>query len=171
MEETAHLATEAWFEDPTVWIGVSFILFVALFVKYILPFVTKALDRRSQTIADQLEHANRLRAEAEALLASYKREQQEAEAQATALLAQAQKDAATIRTNAETELQQAIARRTKQAEDTIARAEADAVQQIRTKLVELATDTARDVIAAQLKDAKEDPAIARALQSIEHNLH
>lgn len=158
-------------ENPKFWIGVSFFVFMALFAKFALPMIVKGLDSRADAIATQLEQANKLRAEAEALLADSKRKQKEAAKEAAAMLKQAEKDAELLRTNAEAELKAAIARRTTQAEEQIKRAEADAVQQIRTQLVEIATETARQVIVAQLKDQKEDPAIARALQSIERNIH
>lgn len=162
---------DALLHDPKFWMAVSFFLFMAMFAKWVMPFILKGLDNRSQAIADQLEQANRLRAEAEALLAESKRKQKAAEKDAKALLDQAVKDADTLRASAEGELKAAIDRRTKQAEENIKRAETDAVQQIRTQLVDIATDTARQVIAAQLKGEKEDPAIARALQSIERNIH
>ncbi len=173
-EKTADAApapTESLLQDPHFWVAVSFVLFVGLFCKFVLPAILKALDDRAATIRDQLERANHLRAEAEALLASYKRQQEEAVKEAEALVQQAKKDADAMRASAEAELKNTIARRTKQAEESIKRAETDAVQQIRTQLVDIATETARNVISAQLGAEKEDPAVARALQSIERNIH
>jgi F-type H+-transporting ATPase subunit b len=157
--------------DAHFWVAVSFVLFVGLFAKYVLPMILGGLDKRAKAINDQLEQANRLRAEAEALLASYQRKQEEAEKEAEGLVKQAKKDADALRKTAEVELKAAIERRTAQAEENIKRAEQDAVTQIRTQLVDIATETARQVIVAQLKDQKDDPAIARALQSIERNIH
>ena len=162
---------EMWYNDPHLWVAVAFVVFALIFLKVVLPIITKGLDQRAATIRDQLERANHLRAEAEALLATYKRQQEEAAKEAEALVAQAKKDAETLRANAEAELKQTLARRTKQAEENIQRAEADAVRQIRTQLVNIATETARNVISAQLKGEKEDQAVARAVQSIERNIH
>ena len=176
---TAALATpsaapelpEMWYNDPHTWVAVAFVVFGLIFLKVVLPILNKGLDQRAANIRDQLERANHLRAEAEALLATYKRQQEEAAKEAEALVAQAKKDAESLRISAEAELKQTIARRTKQAEENIQRAETDAVQQIRTQLIDIATETARNVITAQLQGEKEDPAIARALQSIERNIH
>lgn len=158
-------------EDARFWIAVSFVIFMAIFAKLVLPMILKGLDSRADAISVQLEQANKLRAEAEALLADSKRKQQAAVKEAEAMVKQAKKDADALRKNAEVELKTAIERRTAQAEENIKRAETDAVQQIRTQLVDIATETARQVIVAQLKDQKDDPAIARALQSIERNIH
>lgn len=166
-----HFTLDALMQDARFWIAVSFAIFMAIFAKVVLPFILKGLDARASAIETQLEQANKLRAEAEALLADSKRKQEAAEKEAQSLVKQAKKDADALLKAAETELKQAIERRTAQAEENIKRAETDAVQQIRTQLVDIATETARQVIVAQLKDQKEDPAIARALQSIERNIH
>ncbi len=166
-----ELNFDALMHDARFWVGVSFFIFMAIFAKFVLPAILKGLDGRTNAINAQLEQANQLRAEAEALLAESKRKQADAGKEAESLVAQATKDVAALRSAAETELKQAIERRTAQAEANIERAETDAVQQIRTQIVELATDTARQVMVAQLKDQKDDPAIARALQSIERNIH
>lgn len=165
------LDLNAMIHDGKFWVAVSFFVFVGVFCKWAMPAVNRMLDARSQGIADQLEQANRLRAEAEALLAESQRKQAQAEKDAATLFAMAEKDAAALRVSAEAELKEAIARRTAQAEANIKRAEQEAVAEIRTKLVNIATETARHVIAAQLKDQKDDPAITRALQSIERNIH
>jgi F-type H+-transporting ATPase subunit b len=169
--DAAHHVSEAWYYDTYTWMIASFVIFVALFCKIVLPLILKGLDTRGQAIADQLEQANKLRADAEALLAESKRKQEDAEKEAAALLAQANKDADAMRASAEAELKQAITRRTKQAEDNIKRAESEAVAQIRAQLVDVATEAARQVIVAQLKDQKDDPAVARALAAIERNIH
>lgn len=171
MEHAAAEHQEFWYNDPHIWVAVSFAIFIALFAKFVLPMILGGLDKRGAAIRNQLEQANRLRAEAEALLAQYERQQETLLKEAEAVLAQAKIDAETIRTQGEAELKTSIARRTQQAKETIARAEADAVAQVRTQLVDIATDTARQVIATQLKDQKDDPAIARAIKAIEQNIH
>lgn len=158
-------------EDPRFWMAVSFVLFVALFVKVVLPVILKALDQRTDTIKTQLEQAEKLRIEAETLLADSKRKQEEATQEAAHLVAQAQKDADALRSTAEAELKQAIERRTAQAEANIKRAEQEAVQEIRTQLVDVAVATARQVIVAQLQGQQDDPAVSRALQAIERSFH
>lgn len=166
-----ELNLEVLMQDARFWVAASFVIFVAIFAKLVLPAILKGLDGRAAAIESQLEQANRLRAEAEALLAESKKKQEAAEQEAESLVKQAAKDAESLRTTAAAELKQAIERRTAQAEENIKRAETEAVQQIRAQMVDLATETARELMVAQLKDQKDDPAIARALQSIERNIH
>lgn len=162
---------EPWYADPTFWVAASFAIFMALFLKYLLPKITSGLDSRASAIREQLEQAEKLRAEAEALLATYKKQEKEAAKQAKALVATAEKDAEAIRIKAAEELKQSLARRRAQAEESIQRAEAEAVREIRQQLVSMATDTARKTIAARLESSKEDPAITRAIAAIEQQIH
>jgi F-type H+-transporting ATPase subunit b len=173
-----HEAVEApghaianFYDDPYFWVAVSFALFVGVFIKYLLPPILKALDTRSAEISQQLEQANRLRAEAEALLAASKIQQEAMREEAALILAHAERDAADIAVKAAADLAQITARRMAQTDEKIARAEAAAIAQIRQKIVDVAIETARNVIADQLSGTKEDPAIARALTAIERQVH
>lgn len=170
--ETAHAVAEAGIlHNATTWIAVSFVIFVALFVKFVLPMINKGLDARADKIRDQLEQASRLRAEAQALLASYQAQQEAMLKEAESIIANAQKDAAVMRDRAAEELKQALARRTQQAQEKIARAETDAVNQIRSRIIETATESARTLIAQQMQGAQEEQAIANALAAIEQQIH
>lgn len=163
--------SEAFYIDPKFWVAISFVLFIALAAKYIWPAIARTLDKRADAIKEQLEQAERLRNEAEMLLAEYERQKQQMLKDAEDILANAQRDAATIRAKAAEELKQGLERRRQQAEENIARAEVEAVAQLRAHIVDVATEATRSVVAKQLQGQKEDPAIGRALAAIERNIH
>ena len=99
------------FMDPEVWVAIAFIAFVALIVYLKVPGkVTGALDSRSDAIARELEEARKLRAEAEAVLADYKRRAENTEAEAAAILAQAEREAASYAKEARAAFDETIAR-------------------------------------------------------------
>lgn len=158
---------EPWYQDPTNWVAISFVLFMGLFLRYLLPVIVKALDSRSVKIKEQLEQATKLREEAEALLASYKQQQKEMQLQAEKTLADAKIEVEHMKQRAETELKAAIDRRTEQASEKIARLEKDAVDQVREHIVDVAISATRLLVGEQLKSGKEDPTISSALAQIE----
>lgn len=170
VEHGAH-HYDVFYHDPKFWVAVAFAIFVLLAAKYIWPFISKGLDKRSDAIRDQLEQAARLRAEAEELLAQYKAQEQQMLKDAQDILAHATRDAEAIRSKAGEELTQALARRTTQAEEGIARAEAEAVGKLKAQMVDIATAATRSVVTAQLDGKKEDPTVARALSAIEGQMH
>jgi F-type H+-transporting ATPase subunit b len=164
-------ASEGLLHNPYTWITVSFVIFLAVFIKYVWPAIAKGLDARAATIRDQLEQANRLRAEAEALLAASQQQQKDMLKEAETIVANAQRDAGLIRTRAAEDLKQGLDRRAQQAQEKIARAEADAVAQIRTRIVESATQSARSLLANDSNAAQDTQSIDRALKAIAQQVH
>ncbi len=167
----AHAEPTGILHNPETWLIVAFLLFFALFAKFVLPMILKALDKRSDDIRYQLEQASRLRAQAEALLASYQAERAEKEKEAEAIIDAAKRDAAALRARANADLTQALERRSQQALDKIARAEQEAVGFIRTQMIDVATQAVRTLVTTQLDGNAEDPAIARAISAVEKQLH
>lgn len=157
--------------DPSFWIAVSVALFALLFIRYIMPHITKGLDDRSSKIREQLEQASRLREQAQELLASYKAEQEARTREAELIVATARADAEAMREQAAAELAHSIERRKQQAVEKIARAEVEAIAEVRARMVELATAATMEIVREQLESSKEDPAIGRAIKAIEQQIH
>jgi F-type H+-transporting ATPase subunit b len=129
------------------WVLVSFVLFVALLVYYKVPgLVTKALDDRAAKIRAELDEARRLREEAQALLADYQKKAREAEDEAKAIVESAKKEAEALGAEARRALAEQLERRTRLAEEKIARAEALAVAEVRDAAVEKAVAAAESVL-------------------------
>ena len=58
---------------PETWVAISFIGFIALLIYYKVPGqITKALDSRADRIRTELEEAQKLREEAQGLLAEFR---------------------------------------------------------------------------------------------------
>ena len=139
------------FQTPEFWVAVSFFGFVALLLKYKVPaLIGKALDQRADGIRKELDDARRLRTEAQALLEEYRRKHGEAQQEADAIVAAARREAETIAAETRKGLQESIERRTKLAEEKIARAEAQAVADVRAAAVESAVAAAEKLIGAKL---------------------
>ena len=79
----------------------------------------KGIDERRDRIKVEFDEARRLKAEAEALLAAYRRKQHEAEDAARAIVTSAKAEAERLAVEAEAKLEEFVARRTKMAENKI----------------------------------------------------
>src|ERR1700709_878777 len=76
--------------DPEFWVGVGFVMVIALLLwKGVPGMVGKMLDQRAAVISAELDEAQRLRAEAAALLSDYQKRAAGAEAEARAIVAAA----------------------------------------------------------------------------------
>jgi F-type H+-transporting ATPase subunit b len=134
------------------FVALGFILFVLL-VAYlgVHTKIAAALDQRAARIKAELAEAERFRAEAAEILASFEKKKAEAEAEAAALVAQAHAEAATIAKEAHERLTEFVERRTKQAEEKIATAEALALLQVRGAAADAAVAAAETVLAGEVK--------------------
>lgn len=162
---------EAWYHDPKYWVAISFVLFLGLFVKYLLPKLLDALDARSAAIRAQLEQAANLRKEAEALLVEYKARQDMMLKEAEALVKTTELEVENMKKRAQADLETMMTRRRAQAEANIARMETDARDEIRQMMLDIAEANARQLMVQQLEGMKEDPAVARVIAQIQRSVH
>jgi F-type H+-transporting ATPase subunit b len=129
------------------WVGVSFVAFFLVLLYYKVPaLIAKALDDRAATIRKELDEARRLREEAQNLLADYQKKHRNAGQEADAIVEQARREAQLYAQETRAALTETLERRTKQAEDKIARAEAQAVDDVRSAAVDMAIAAAERVL-------------------------
>jgi F-type H+-transporting ATPase subunit b len=157
--------------DPKSWILVAFVCFFALFGAKIFKALTGALDKRSGTIRTELDEARRLREEAEAVLAAYRRKYDESLKEADEILAKARKDAEAMLTRADIELKGMLAARIRQSQDKIAQAEKRAIQEVQNHVVDITVAAAKTMIADRLQKSASDELIKMAIADVEQKVH
>ncbi len=129
------------------------------------------LDKRTDTIRNELEEARRLREEAEALYADIAKKQQEAEATAAGMVEEAEAQALRIEREAEVALETTIARRREQALDKIAQAEAEALREVRAKAVDVAIEATRRVLTEDMAGAAGQASVDAAIEELPRRLN
>ncbi len=160
------------FQDPTFWVLVAFIGFVGVLVYFKVPgMVTKGLDARAEKIKADLEDADALLKEAQDLLASYQKKQREAADEAQEIKARAKEEGKRIVENGRARLEDSLQRREKLAMDRITQAEASALDEIRTRTVDIALDATRELIADNLSDHKANAMLDDAIKELPGRLN
>ncbi|MAZ19112.1 F0F1 ATP synthase subunit B [Oricola sp.] len=138
--------------DATFWALVALIIFLAVVVYLKVPgMIGKSLDERAEKIRNELEEARKLREEAQALLAEYQKKRKEAEKEAGDIVDAAKREAEMITTEAKKKTEEYVARRTALAEQKIAQAEADAMDEVRGSAVDMALAAATMIIGDKVK--------------------
>jgi len=160
------------FFNPEFWVGVAFLGFVALLIYYKVPgLVAKALDDRADMVRKDLEEARKLRDEAAALLADYKRRLAGAQHEADAVLARAKEEAAVLAAESKTSLTEMLARRTKLAEEKIARAQGQATAEVRAAAIEAAFTASHGVIGSKLGGDAGSDLVNRSIADVRAKLN
>ncbi len=158
--------------DATFWAFVGLIIFLAIVVYMKVPaMVTKALDARGDKIRHELDEARRLREEAQGLLADYQRKRREAEQEAADMVEAARREAEHLTAEAKVRTEEYIARRTILAEQKIAQAEADAVNEVRASAVDLAVAAADRLLSGKVTTEKAASLFKASLADVKKHMN
>lgn len=160
----------ALMNDPTFWTAVAFVIFVALLYRPVKKVLLSALDGRIDQIRSEVEEAQRLREEAQALLASYQRKQREAAQEAEEIVKQARSEAEIHRKETETSMGELLKRQEALAIEKIAQAEATAVQEVREIAVDLAIAATQKILADKVTGDLSDTLVDKAITELPQKL-
>ena len=150
----------------------SFLAFIGVLFYFKVPsLVGGMLDKRADTIKNELEEARKLREEAQSIFASYERRQKEVEEQAARIIETARKEAEAEAEKARAALDVAVARRLAAAEEQIASAQASAEREVRDRAVTVAVAAAKSVLSSQMTAKAANGLIDGAVKDVEAKLH
>jgi len=157
--------------DPTFWVAIAFLIFVAAVGKKIAGAAAEALDSRGAAIREEIEEAERLREEVQHLLAEYKRKQRDALSEAEEILKHAQVEAKRLSEEAEKDLEAALKRRELSAMDKIAQAEAKALQEVREQAVEVAMAATAKLLESHMDSARAQSMVEQSIKNLSDRLN
>ncbi len=144
-----------------IWGGLSFLIVLVLFWKFVLPRMKQVMDERADLIEGGIARAEEMQAQAQADLESYRQALAEAREEAAEIRTQAQADRRAIVDEARAEAAAAASAVTEAAEAAIERDRAQVVGQLTAQVGTLAVDLASKVVGQALADD------ARVRQTVE----
>jgi F-type H+-transporting ATPase subunit b len=159
------------FQDPAIWVLLSFVIFAAAAYKLGAPALIKGLDSRIEKIRAEIQTAENLKKEAETLLAEYKTRQAQAQQEATSIIATAKAEALEIQKEAEVSLGETMARRENMMKERIARMEESALEEIRRYAAELAISATTQIISERLDAAKANDLTDASIRALQEKMN
>ena len=157
---------EILFHNTTVWVAISFVLLVALLVKTAGSKINAVLDDKIALIKAEIETAERLKAEAQALLADFQEKQRDAEKTAAEIIEAARKSAEGVHKMAEADLAESMERREAQLADRLKRIEEKAIADIQDHAADLAMQATREIIVKTLDEKTSGKLVDQAISSV-----
>jgi F-type H+-transporting ATPase subunit b len=158
--------------DATFFAFIGLVLFFALIIYLKVPgTLAGALDKRAAGIKNELDEARRLREEAQAVLAEYQRKAKDAAAEAGEIIEQAKREAEALGAEARQKMEDYVASRTRMAEQKIAQAESQAIQEVKALSADVAIAAAEKVLAAKIKGEAAETLIARSIADVRGKLN
>ena len=170
-EHAAEHAHVGFFSEPENWVAFTWLIVVALLARPVFRGITAGLDMRRQKIKARIEDAERLRAEAQELLATYQKKQRDALKEAENMVAHAKAEAERLAAQHAQELEALLKRREQQALERIAQAEAEALREVRNTAVDIAMAATRKLIGQTLTSDKASALVDAAIKDLPTRLH
>jgi len=159
------------YADAAFWVGIAFILVVALAFKPVVAALGAGLDARAAKIKARLDEAHKLREDAQEMLATYQRKQRDAMKEAEDIIAHAKAEAERLSAQAAKDLEEQLKRRETQAMDRIAQAEAQALKEVQNLAVDVAIGAARQVLADSISGAQAASLVDSAIKDLPKKFH
>lgn len=135
-----------------IWGGLSFVIVLLLFWKFVLPRLKQVMDERAELIEGGIARAEAAQAEAATTLAEYREQLAQARAEAAEIRTQAQAERAAIVEEARAEAQAAARAVTAAAEERLERERAQVIGQLTGQVGEAAMTLASKVVGQSLAD-------------------
>jgi F-type H+-transporting ATPase subunit b len=153
--------------DNTTWAFVGLILFFIVLAYYgVFGTVGRMLDKRADEVTAELDAAQRLRREAEALLAEYQQKRVAAEKDAAEIIAHAEAEAKRMTADAEVALKELIEHRTRTVEVKIAHAEAAAVAEVRAVAIDMAIAASKRLLTDKVQGEVASELISKGVDEV-----
>jgi F-type H+-transporting ATPase subunit b len=153
--------------EAEFWVAVSFFIFIGLLLYLgVHERVASALDARALRIGKELDEARRLREEAERLLVDYRRKLGNVVTEVDNIIALAAKQAESLAVETRQSLKEHIERRIKLAEEKIARAEMEALGELRNDAVDFAIAAAQNLITAKLTPDRANELVSGSIKAL-----
>lgn len=152
------------FATQIFWLAVTFIALYLLMSRVALPRVRDVLEERERRITDDLEKAQRLKDESEAVLAEYEKALADARASAQALFAEAAEKANAEAAKRQQDMAQKLAKQLEKAESRVQAAKTEALDNIRQVAIEVAQDAAARLIGGDVAEDDAAKAVSVAMK-------
>jgi F-type H+-transporting ATPase subunit b len=161
----------AFVNNPANWTALGVVLILLVIWWKAAPGIVKALDARAAKIKETLDEAAKLREEAQHLLAEYQRKQRDSVKEAEDLIEAAKREADRLAKESAENLSRALERRQQMALEKIARAEAEALREVRELSVDIAVAATRKLIADSLGPDRDAHLVDAAIADVGKRLH
>lgn len=154
------------FSDPAFWVGVAFILFVALLGKRLYKMICALLDQRIAKITSNIAESEELRRQAEQILREYKEKFGQAEQEAQELLLQAKAEAELLKEQSLKNLELTLERRGQEAVLKIEQQQQQLLQEMQTEIATLATQIIRSLVTEKMNKELSAAFFERSLKEV-----
>lgn len=166
--DIAHQLTEVpFYADVEFWVGMAFILSIVVLAKPAYRFLKSAMRGKIESVKNQITDAEKLRDDAQELLAQYERKFAATEAEVAEILKQAEKNIANQKKNDLATLKENTAVKEKEIKRRILSSTENAMAEINQSVARSSVEVAKKAILAHISKANKSALIDEAIAGLD----
>ena len=156
-----------WFASQIFWLVVTFGLLYLLLSRIAIPRIAEVMEERQDKVEDDLTKAEKLRNEAEDILAEYEKTLAEAQSESQKVVRAAEQEIAQHAAERHEAFGKDLAKRTREAEERIDKAKSEALKGLRSMAGEVAQAATAKLIGVEVDAKQAEKAVAEATEGRE----
>ena len=157
-------------DDATLWVGISFILFVVMVIRPLTSMFSKNIDIRISTLKKEIDEAKKLKLEAEKLLNEHKEKDKKNKEYIEELKKQTKKEAKDIEERIRKEIELAILRKEENYELIVKQMESNLKEKLKNEIMTKTLKFTQSRIEKNISDKHNDDFIDESLKKLPKQL-
>ena len=153
-------------DNATLWVGVSFVLFILLVFKPLLKLTNKSLDDKINDIKNKLEDAEKLNLESEKIYNEIEKDRIAGEIKIKKILENASKEARDIEEKMKNNLKETIKKKENQLEQKLQQTKIKFEKEISSEILRSSIDVTKKRIINDLSDSKNNSLVENSIDEV-----
>ena len=153
-------------DNATLWVGVSFVLFILLVFKPLLKLTNKSLDDKINDIKNKLEDAEKLNLESEKIYNEIEKDRIAGEMKIKKILENASKEARDIEEKMKNNLKETIKKKENQLEQKLQQTKIKFEKEISSEILRSSIDVTKKRIINDLSDNKNNSLVENSIDEV-----
>ena len=158
-------------DNATLWVGVSFVLFILLVFKPLLKLTHKSLDDKINDIKNKLEDAEKLNLESEKIYNEIEKDRIAGEMKINMILENALKEAKDIEEKMKNNLQETIKKKENQLKQRLQQTKIKFEKEISSEILRSSIDVTKKRIINDLSDSKNNSLVENSIDEVNIKLN
>lgn len=153
-------------DNATLWVGVSFVLFILLVFKPLLKSTNRSLDDKITNIKNKLEDAKKLNLESEKIYNEIEKDRIAGEMKINMILENALKEAKDIEEKMKNNLQETIKKKENQLKQRLQQTKIKFEKEISSEILRSSIDVTKKRIINDLSDSKNNSLVENSIDEV-----
>lgn len=158
-------------DNATLWVGVSFVLFILLVFKPLLKSTNRSLDDKITNIKNKLEDAKKLNLESEKIYNEIEKDRIAGEMKINMILENALKEAKDIEEKMKNNLQETIKKKENQLKQRLQQTKIKFEKEISSEILRSSIDVTKKRIISDLSDSKNNSLVENSIDEVNIKLN